>query len=315
MIRTMAVLAVLAVLARVLPAAAYNVFVNVNQWPYTMVSEANAWAQTAALMDGMFGFSASHPFLPMSAGDRTQLVQMVGRGPKVLIATYPSLMGDNIRNVNWANILQWGANLAGGLFTPTEVYTWSSGGLRITPSELDFLASVNFPPVLINIRGWEKNLTSEDGTNRAAVQASIDHPACKGVVIEGNPEALTRPIYKLNQRLQVASYVVSIGKPVYFLQPPPWDPRDGETMLGKLAAMLTVMRAAPILGPAMCTGQVTLVPSAYTSDLVAGNPTYDFLPELNADGSIANMTYAGGVLYLALQKTLGCPTPAGANSR
>jgi hypothetical protein len=200
----------------------------------------------------------------------------------------------------WASYVNVLAAAARQNFNPTRVFIWAAGGAMLTVPQLEAVRETRFPlvPVFINVRGWGRNASTSDGTNRAQVLASITHPAVRGVVIEGNPVALTKPILRLNERLQVAQFVVQqTNKTLFFQQPPLKDLSGPRPLVDQVADMLRSLH--DVLGDAMCTRRVVIVPSAYTTAL-STNASIPFLPEAS------NETYAGLALFVVRERAAKC---------
>lgn len=254
-----------------------RVFLNLNQWPSTM---ANSGLESLPLADGLLGIGAPNPVAPMALSDRARIIASFADKPRVLETNW------SILTKRPQKVVQLAARL-----NATDIFVWDSTRLStLTPEQLDALQARGVPPLFINGRMWGPKGTRSDAD---WIERSIAHPMCKGVFVEGSADALTRPKNVINARLQIARHVVASGKPLYMLMPP-GNPaiNPGQTHLEKLRAMLSSLRAT--LGDALDRpGAVTLVPSAYPVD----RTTLEFLPERNADGSIAN-TYSGGVLLL-----------------
>lgn len=263
--------------------SAYRVFLNINQFPSTMVTQSEQWATLQNSSDGMFGIGAPHPWLPMDLDQRRALIGAFASKRQVIISTFEAFMASP------GSLM---ARAAHENFSPTRTFMWAAGGALLLPEQLDEVQATNMSlgPVFVNARGWTQD--------REQVVASILHPWCRGVVIEGNPLALTKPILRLNERMQIAQFVVqNTNKTLFFQQPPIHDLTTAEPLVDQVSAMLRTLH--DVLGPAMCTRRVVLVPSAYTTALNS-NTSMPFLPETSLD------TYTGLALYIIREGARSC---------
>ena len=294
---------VAAFVCAVLPQAdAMRVFPNFNQFSRRMANETDRWREGLQNSDGFFATGAPNPTDPMSWIDMDRLMYRFGSKSKTMITKWGLLVGENRFHHETETLGDYllrkqpaFVQSAPGVAAPLpSVFAFDDKGATLSTVQLDWLRDNGLPKVYINTRRW-------DTYGEDVVKASINHPWCAGVVIEGNPQALTLPAISRNQRLQIAQYVKNVGKPLRLLSPLTRPDASGMAdHLGALAEMWDSLVAA--LGQDyMCHGDVGVVPSLYNDE----DTPLEFLPETNPDGTIAN-TYAGGLLWLTRNKRRGC---------
>ena len=115
----------------------------------------------------------------------------------MLIANWQNWSGEHSR-LSHGQLLEHFATKYG--YEADAVYIFDAGGACLSAAQLDIVRDSGFPPVLINLRTWGQDGSHDKEADR---KAAMEHPHCLGVVIEGRPEALTRPKLRLNHRLQV----------------------------------------------------------------------------------------------------------------
>eukprot|EP00892_Ulva_mutabilis_P012639 jgi/Ulvmu1/9748/UM055_0088.1 len=287
--------AAICVAALLQEASAFQIWMNMNQFPDVLNRRPEDWAEAKALVEGLVGPAAPHPTDPMPNSKADGFVRAE------FIKSFADI--DRVLTQKWSS---WEPTNGAGIFEKftengfdvDEVFLWSPSSstgpeLRMTlaPSQLDQLAkSPETDEALILVKSFGKKLADKD-----RITASIDHPACSGVVMEIAAELWCETV-AFEPRLTAAKYVAASGKRL-FVMPPPRSV-DTTPLPDQMDCMMDALFEG--LGAAfVCSHMLRIVPAAYgASDLV-------FLPERTPDGDIAP-TYMGSILMLQAKRDELC---------
>jgi hypothetical protein len=281
-----------ATLSASLPARAYQMYMDLGQFP-TDTLNFPTWSSTLNLCDGALCLAA--PFVDplvdpqtraMSWGQRQTLVNQFGTLPKILETNWQRYSAPmNLGNTE-VNIMQdnWGCT-----FNFSFMWDESQYGSTLTTGQLNILNQGPNPyprPIILNSRGWNSE-------KMAAIKASINHIKVAGVMIEGQPYHF---INNLNSRMEEAKWILNnTTKKLYILVPAAHDYNTNGSHLEDIQRMVTHFKQN--MAPQINTDRVVIIPAAYDT----AKTLIPFLPEANANNAPVN-NFMGGALYIGRHK-------------
>lgn len=299
----MALLATLVTALAISPFSyAYNVFININQAPAQMVRQPQEWSHALRAADGLLAMGAPNPTDPMNRNVCNQLISMFSAKQKIMNTLWGFMTGERKANVNYSTYPAYVASKYPAMNLDAEpkpqIFMWDIGAINqhtgsgtLTLSQLDLLQNAGFRKVLILARykdSW--------------VKSAVMHPMVSGVVIEGNPDTWIRPILRLNDRMQLAKFVISVGKPLYLLLPPgsrganapaAWQRPYPDRLKDMLASLESLFGTDYV-----CGNELTFIMSGYGGGV-------EWVPDLGGNGEAAD-SVTGTLVWLDYYRQMKC---------
>lgn len=237
------------------------------------MEQLGAWAEMRSRSDGLIVPTAAHPTDPLTPTQSRALVDLFAGKPKILEKSWQAYEIE--RNEMIANAeRRWGDSMG-------KVFMWDEDqfGSTLTVGQLTTIQSRGFPrTIIVNTRAWS-----------TGVRDSINHPFCRGVMIEGQPRDF---LNNTGNKLTIARHVLqNTDKPLFILLPPAHPYNTHGSHLEDVKDVVQYLRTN--LPAYINSDRLVIVSAAYN----VTKTQIPFLSEKNAAGT-PNNNYSGGALYI-----------------